>query len=94
MKEEALDRAVWRSRFASGCGLILTQTTDIGFVIILIQYIGVYCVGFDVFVRTFRVEFVDLCAVTIKGRLATECQQTSVVMWWGPQPYLPDIILN
>jgi hypothetical protein len=65
-----------------------------GFVIISIQYIEVYCVGFNVFVCAFRVEFVDLGAVTIRGRLAIECQQTSGVMWWGPQPYLPGIILN
>ena len=39
-------------------------------------------------------EFVDLGAVTIRDRLATECQQTSGFMWWAPQPYLPGVILN
>jgi len=27
LKEEALDRDLWRSRFRSGCGLVRRQTT-------------------------------------------------------------------
>ena len=94
LKEEALDRAVWRSRSASGSGLDVRQATEWRDLSISIQYIEVYFVGFNVCVRAFRVEFVDLGAVTVRERLATECQQTSGVMWWGPHPYLLGIILN
>jgi hypothetical protein len=75
------------------CKWLCTCKTDSrlnGFVITSAQYIGAYCVGINAFVRRFRVEFVDLCAVTVRGRLAVECQQTNR----GPQSYLPPIILN
>ena len=28
LKEEALDRTVWRTHFGSGCGLVAIQTTE------------------------------------------------------------------